>query len=359
MAWVYPVPTMATSVTEPTNPFGWSDLAESLASNGDVTGAREAFAQSVRLGPKVPPILIRVVNFEVANGKLEHAVPQIRQILELTNVYDNLVFRYLSRSGMESARILAEVIPDPGKGSGTALAQRTRTAGGHASAPEGDGRPKGDAGRAWAAYLLSERRPEAEVVYEWLQERGAVTAELRNRWVEYLVIVRKQYARAVETWAAAQIEPGYPAKNRVFDGRFVRPRTQGRLDWTVTAHAHVEATMGHGLTLRFDGMENTAYGHLTQQTFLPSGRWRFTAEAEANGLTTDQRPYFRIYDTFDPRRLDASTVMTPERMAVDLTAPPGGSWITIVLLRRQSEKFDNKIQGTLRVRDVRIAGLGQ
>ncbi len=86
------------------------------------------------------------------------------------------------------------------------------------------------------------------------------------------MIVRKQYARAIETWAAAQIEPGYLAKNRVFDRRFVRPRTQGRLDWTLTANAHVEATVVDGLTLRFDGMENTAYRHLTHRTFLPSGR---------------------------------------------------------------------------------------
>lgn len=77
-------------------------------------------------------------------------------------------------------------------------------------------------------------------MYEWLQERGAV-----------------------ETWAAAQIEAGYPAKNRVLDGRFVRPRTQCRLAWTLTANAHVEATVG-------------------------------------DGLTTDQRPYFRIYDAFAP-----------------------------------------------------------
>ncbi len=82
-------------------------------------------------------------------------------------------------------------------------------------------------------------------MYAWLQERGAV-----------------------ETWAAAQIEPGYPAKNRVLDGRFVRPRTQGRLAWTLTANAPVKAPVG-------------------------------------DGLATDQRPYFRIDDTFAaPRRLD-------------------------------------------------------
>ena len=349
-------PTPPTIASEPTNPFGWSDLAEERASNGDIGGAREAFARSVGLGSRIPPVLIRVINFEFVNGELGRAVPHLRQILELTSVYDNLVFRYLSRSSLGAERILSEVIPDPGKGSAEELARRGRVTGGHARAPDGDIRPKGDAGRAWAAYLMAERRPEAEAAVEWLEKSGAVTAELRNQWIEYLVQNGKQYQKALETWAAAQREPGYPSKNRIYDGRFVRGRTGGRVDWTLTANSHVATKLGDGLTLTFDGLENTDYGHLSQQTYLPAGRWRFSAEVKAHGLTTDQRPYFRIHDTWDPRRLDVSTDMAPGQMAVEFTSPGGGSWVTVTLMRRQSEKFDNKIRGTLQVREVRIGG---
>lgn len=153
-----------------------------------------------------------------------------------------------------------------------------------------------------------------QMAVEWLRKRGAVTPELRNR-----------------------------GKNRIYDGQFVSERAGGRMD------SHVAA-------LTFDGRENTAYGHLSQQTYLPVGRWRFSAEVEAQGLTTDQRMYFRIHDTWDPRRLAVSTDMAPARMAVDFTSPAGGSWVTVTLLRRLSEKFDNKIRGTLRVREVRIGG---
>lgn len=344
-------PVLPTIASEPTNPFGWSALAEDRASNGDIGGAREAFARSVGLGPNIPPVLIRVVNFEVVNGELGRAVPHVRRILELTSAYDSLVFRYLSRSSLGAGRILSDAIPDPGNGSAEELARR-----GSARAADGDIRPQGDAGRAWAAYLIAERRPEAEEAVEWLRKRGGVTPELRNQWIEYLVQNRKQYREALEIWAAAQGEPGYPSKNRLYDGRFVRERTGGRMDWTLAANSHVAAKLGDGLTLTFDGMENTAYGHLSQQTYLPAGRWRFTAEVEAQGLTTDQRPYFRIHDTWDPRRLDVSTDMAPGQMAVDFTSPGGGSWVTVTLLRRRSEKFDNKIRGTLRVREVRIGG---
>jgi hypothetical protein len=94
---------------------------------------------------------------------------------------------------------------------------------------------------------------------------------------------------------------------------------------------------------------------VSQQTFLQAGRWRFEAVAEADGLTTDQRPFFRIADVADARRLDVSTPMAPERMAVEFPVPAGGSWVSITLQRRQSEKFDNKIAGTLRLKEVRLA----
>ena len=339
---------------EPTNPFVWSDLGETLAASGDTAKAREAFAQSVRLGPNIPPILIRAVNFEVGNGELERAIPALRRILELTAVYDNLVFRYLSRSGMGVEEILERAIPDPGRGMTSEPARTGGAARAHASAPNDETRPQGEAARAWAGYLMAERRAEAENVFNWLQERGAVTQELRNQWVENLVQVRKQYQRAQEVWAAGQNEPGYPAVNRIFDGQFKRERAGARLDWNIATHPHVGVKTGDGLTLAFDGMENLAYSHLSQQTFLPAGQWQFSADVEANDLTTDQRPYFRISDTFDPRRVDVSTPMAPALMEISISVPEPGSWVTVSLLRGQSVKFDSKIRGTMHIRGVKL-----
>lgn len=224
----------------------------------------------------------------------------------------------------------------------------------HAALPDGEARPRGEPARGWVAYLIADRHPEAGRAYRSLAERGGVTPELRNRWIEYLVTVRKEYQAALDVWAADAKQDGYPARNRIFNARFEGARPAGRMDWSISSHEHVTAKMGAGLTVTFDGKDNLAYGHVSQQTFLQPGRWRFEAEAEANGLTTDQRPFFRIADVADARRLDVSTPMAPERMAVEFTVPAGGSWVSITLQRRQSEKFDNKIAGTLRLKEVRL-----
>lgn len=342
--------------TEPTNPFTWSDLAEERAASGDMAGARQAFARSIELGPHIPPVLMRFVNFEAGNGELERVVAQLRHVLELTPTYDNQIHRYLIRSGMDGQRILKEVLPDPGRGTAEEVGRPVKAGARHASAPDGEGRPKGDAARSWVSYLIADRRPGAEAAFLWLDERGGVTQALRNQWLEYVVAVQKQYSKALDLWARAAGEAGYPETNRLYNSRFARERTGARMDWTLSSHPHVSAKFGDGLTLTFDGAENLAYGHLSQQTYLPAGRWKFDTDAVADGLTTDQRPYFRIYDATDGRRLDVATPMAPERMAVEFTVPNGGSWVTVVLQRSQSGKFDNKIRGSLQLREVRIGG---
>jgi len=346
-------PGVPTTTTEPTNPFGWSDLAEQKAAAGDIPGARSTFQQAIHLGPNVPPILIRYVNFEVAGGDFSLAVPHIQHILELTPAYDSVLFRYLVRSGLPAQQILNKVIPDPGQPTAPATDAGPSIAD-HASAPNPSVRPPTGAARGWVAYLIGTRHESAADAFAWLDARHAVTPELRNQWIDYLVSVRRAYPQAMAVWAAANTDDGYPGANRVFNSRFAPKRPASRLNWTIHSHPHVVPAWSDGLALTFDGFDNTAYSHLSQQTYIPPGRWRFTADIQPGELTTDQRPFFRIYDMEDPRRLDASTPMTPDKMTVDFTVPAAGSWAVITLNRRQSEKFDNKIRGVLRLRSAQI-----
>jgi hypothetical protein len=269
-------------------------------------------------------------------------------------VYDSVIFRYIVRSRMPLEKALADVIPDPGQGSGEAAVRRQIAIATHAALPDGEARPRGDASRGWVAYLIADRHPDAPKAYAALAAQAGVTPELRSQWIEYLVGVRKEYPAALAAWTEANPEDGYPGTNRIFDGKFQSEKSVGRMAWSLSPHPNVASKRGNGLELTFDGKDNIAYGHLSQQTFLEAGRWRFTAQTEAEGLTTDKRPFFRIYDAADPRRLDASTPMAPEKMTVDFTVPAGGSWVAVTLERRQSEKFDNKIAGTLRLREVRL-----
>ena len=75
-------------------------------------------------------------------------------------------------------------------------------------------------------------------------------------------------------------------------------------DWMLTPPASVELTRQDGLQIRFSGTDNVDFSQVRQFTTARAGRYRFSAEVQADGLTTDQRPFFHIFDPVHPKRLE-------------------------------------------------------
>lgn len=343
-------PVAPTAAEEPLNPFAWCDLAEAAEARGDAAAAEAAWKRAVALGPNIPPVLIRRVNSAVERGQIDAVLRTFRHVLTLTNAYDSILFRYLTRSGLPLERLHADALPPPAPPGSGATVRRT----GHASAPDPTERPGGDPARAWVSYLIGARSPDAAAAWKWLEAANGATPELRAQWVEFLVSDAKAYPEAVAAWAGGEPE-GYPEPNRLSNPRFLRALGGGRMNWTSAPREQVSVTRGTtGITLQFSGKENIAYSHLSQQTYLPEGRWRLAAEASAEGLTTDQRPYLRLYEMYRPERLDVKTPMAPDPMLVEFRVPPGGSWVIVNVERARSEKFDNKLAGRLTLREVRL-----
>ena len=80
------------------------------------------------------------------------------------------------------------------------------------------------------------------------------------------------------------------------------------------------------------------------------------------GLTTDQGPMVRLYDVEEPKRLAVQTEMFRgsagrRTITLDFVVPPGSRLVAFQLERRPSEKFDNKIAGTLHLYRVSLTEL--
>ena len=69
----------------------------------------------------------------------------------------------------------------------------------------------------------------------------------------------------------------------------------------------VAVTRANGLEVRFSGTENVAFSGVRQFTVVPPGRYRLSAEVSSDNLTTDQGPFFRIFDLANPSRLNLET----------------------------------------------------
>jgi hypothetical protein len=89
------------------------------------------------------------------------------------------------------------------------------------------------------------------------------------------------------------------------------------------------------------------------------GRYRFTAEIDAQDVTTDHGPFFHIFDPANPKRLSVESsplkgTVTRSWIVLDVPIAPGTQALQIQLERRPSQKFDNKIGGTLHVYQVSL-----
>jgi hypothetical protein len=113
-----------------------------------------------------------------------------------------------------------------------------------------------------------------------------------------------------------------------------------------------------GLEIQFAGTDNLSFAHLRQLVPLPPGRYRFSAELQATGLTTDQLPQLHISSPSQPgalhQVLPIANTSGRSKLQADFTVPAGTQTIQIQLERHPSERFDNKIRGTLHLYQLSI-----
>lgn len=111
-----------------------------------------------------------------------------------------------------------------------------------------------------------------------------------------------------------------------------------------------------GLVLSFDGQTNPGIDTV-RQSFVPeAGAHRLTVEYEAEGITSDQGP-FLLVTWAQGVLLQTPMIRGSEKRKTEsweFVAPAGEPLVTVQLVRSQSQKFDNKLGGTLKLYRVSV-----
>ena len=87
---------------------------------------------------------------------------------------------------------------------------------------------------------------------------------------------------------------------------------------------------------------------------------RSYADIEADNITTDEGPFFRIIDIEHPGQLSVETRpilgnVARTRISAAFTVPAGTQAVEVQLLRRSSLRFDNKIAGRVHIHSISLA----
>src|SRR3984957_15622587 len=317
---------------DPSNPLVWCTYAEQLSAAGHLPEAASAFEHAVSLGPGMSPVLMRSANFDFAQGRVDHGFAITNRILRQTDTFDQVLFSYLTHSGLPVSRLAGVAVP---------------------AAPR--------AARSWFSWLRS-AGSDADLrdLWSWMRQNRLLDQKSATDFA-WSFWQRKAFNTAQDVWAdwRGPLRGGYLQPQRLANLCFHDAPDGSPFDWTLTPAAGVAMKRNDGLEIRFSGTENIGFANVRQFTTVSSGPYRFSAEISAEDLTTDQGPFFHIFDPVNPNRLNvesspAKGTVARSWITLNVSVPLGTQAVQIQIERRPSQKFDNKIAGALRVYQVSL-----
>jgi hypothetical protein len=317
---------------DPSNPLVWCTYAELLSARGQTQPAAAGFERAIALGPGLSAVLMRAANFDFAHGQLDRGFEMSKKILKQSDAFDQVLFSYLTRSGLPVSRLAGVAVP---------------------AAPR--------AASGWFAWL-QESGSDADLLelWQWMRKNQLVDQKLATDFA-WTLWRRKAFTAAQDSWVDWLAPPaeGYLHQQRLANVGFEDEPNGSPFDWTLIPAAGVEIRRNRGLEIHFSGIANIDFSNVRQFTTVSSGRYRFSAEFDAEGVTTDQGLFFHIFDPANPGRLNVEGfpvkgTVARSWIALDVPVAPGTRALQIQIERHASQKFDNKIEGTLHVYRVSL-----
>jgi hypothetical protein len=325
----------------PASPYPWADLGEAYEAANRGGEAERAFQRAIELGPSSPPVLLRAGFYWLKAGDSRRALRLTARVLEISNQYDESIFALYRRFQISKTDVLAAGL--------------------------------GDGGRAWQSYLrwlIAQDKPAvAAEVWTVLGKKTARDEAITTAYLNYLIL-KRQYARVPSIWA--EFEPrrarGYDRGAVIFEGGFEATVTKSPVDWRITPESEgVEAGREEGiakegewsLAVRFPGKSNVTWSGVNQLVVTPPGKYRLRAWLKADHVTTDRGPQFEVRDADAPARMTVRSEPIRgthdwKRIELPFQVGPETPAVMVGLVRRPSEKFDNKVAGTIWVDGVEI-----
>jgi Tetratricopeptide repeat len=322
----------------------WADLANAYEKVGNAAEARKAYQRAQADYPISSDIAWRYGSFLLRQGDLADGFTQIRRALA--------VDPSLTASGVAECW--------EASGNATALIK--------------DALPR-EASYYVAAqdYLLSQKQDGAALAV-WnrlLNLRQHVSMQdalpLMNQLIgdNRIPEAQKAWQQALDAtdWPHAQSASG----SAIFNGGFEYQVANGGFGWREEPVSGVTYDVDRGvahsgqqsLRVTFDGSTNLDFAHLVQFVPVkPNQHYHFTAFIRTENISTDSGVRFLIYD---PNHPSAPQTLTPNMIGtnawtkVDSDVSTDTGLLVISLRRIPSQKFDNKLAGTVWIDDVSLA----
>jgi tetratricopeptide (TPR) repeat protein len=327
----------------PRSPYYKLDLAGALEIAGNNSEADSTFRAAQAAYPISPEVSWKYGNFLLRQNRLPEAFAEIHRALMVDPNLLPLAVSRAWRSDPDVHVLLDQVLP------ATASAYR------QALAFLADAKDSAAALEVWSRLIAKDPHTEMKWVFQLTD----------------LLVAQEKFEEAGTVWRQATRDgPGSaPAGNSlVYDGGFEKDISGGGFGWrqkdvpgadfdfdTEQKHSGVRSAR-----LMFDGSENLSYEDLSQLVLVsPNSHYHFQGFLHTDHISTESGVRFQILDPRDPAHLDLFTQnetgdrpWTQEQ--IDFNTGLRTHLILIRLVRRPSERLDNKLRGTVWIDDVAV-----
>jgi hypothetical protein len=216
---------------------------------------------------------------------------------------------------------------------------------------------------AYLDWAIRWKRPAAaQAAWQQVTASGLADAGMLVDYVHFLVAQRQVPAAAAvwrqHTGIAGMTNGGFESEStrKGFDWRIGSER-EGH--WDVRRAAFDGRSGAAALHVRFDGRANVNFYHLSQVVAVtPQTPCRLAFWWHEKGLTTDQLPFVEV-SGYDAKGLYARSPALQgarrwQREEMTFTPPADCHAVVVRLRRRPSDRFDNKIRGSLWLDDFEL-----
>jgi hypothetical protein len=223
-------------------------------------------------------------------------------------------------------------------------------------------------------FLVGEQNPTAalEVWHRLIAKDPQPDMKLVYALTDMLV-AQEKFDEAGTVWhqavsANADSASGYSGNSVIYDGGFEKDISGGGFGWRLNEtdgadfdyDAEQKHSGGRSSRVIFDGTKNLEYQNLAQNVLVsPGTRYRFQGFIRTDKISTESGMRFEIVDPKDPQHVD---VLTPNETGTlpwtleqsDFTTGPKTHMLVILLVRKMSQRLDNRLSGTVWIDDVSL-----
>jgi hypothetical protein len=320
---------------DPTRALTWLALSKAYESYGDQKRAEYAIKKAAFVDRANPKVIWEAGMFYLMEGQLHNAAAQFRHYLLLMPSEQDDVYTMLHTAGAKPDFMLSQVLP-----------------------------PEYQFHNRYFKFLMTYKQ-NAALAEVW--ERRSSWKPANADYLEYcdFLVESGRLPEAQGVWSEL-VEHNYPAgvareySSLIFNGNFEHRLLDGGFDWKAGKAEGIEVFIDKdtkrsgrsSLAAKVSGKTNPGV-YIAQQVVVvePKERYRLLGQIKTDHLTTHNGILLEVVGQNCPSLAVKSEVVTGTTdwrpLELEFTTPPACTLVKVGVKREQSQKFDNKISGTV------------